>query len=70
MRTVKSITVEFSRGSFQEWTEASGDTYPQAFIDEWETNYNRIITDRLQEAFPGRNNRGRRGIRSTNAYQN
>lgn len=53
MTTVKSITVEFSKGGFQEWTEATGDTYPQAFVDEWETNYNRIITERLEVAFPG-----------------
>ena len=53
MAAVRKIDVTFSRGSFQEWCEANGDTYSQDEIDRWETNYNQVITERLEAAFPG-----------------
>lgn len=49
---ITRLRITFSRGSFAEWSEMAGDTYPQAFIDEWEENYNRLLIQRLSEAFP------------------
>lgn len=53
MATVNAITVTFSKGSFQEWCEASGDEYTADEISKWESNYNAVIEKRLTEAFPG-----------------
>ncbi len=49
---VQYLEVFFSQGSFEEWTTANGDEYPEAFIDEWEANYNALIKERLTEIFP------------------
>lgn len=49
---ITSIEVVFSRGSFQEWTEANGETYPQAFIDAWEVEYSELLERKLQAEFP------------------
>ncbi len=49
---ITNIEVVFSSGSFEEWTEAAGDSYPQAFICEWQTNYNNLLRGKLAEVFP------------------
>lgn len=52
MEKLTEIKITFSQGSFAEWSEASGETYPLAFIEEWAENYHNILKSRLEEAFP------------------
>lgn len=49
---ITQIEVIFSKGNFEEWTEASGDSFPEAFVAEWEANYNNIIKEKLAKSFP------------------
>lgn len=52
MEKLTEIKITFSQGSFAEWSEADGESYPLAFIEEWAENYHNILKAHLVEAFP------------------
>lgn len=48
---VKSINVEFSKGSFSEWANASDEQTPDD-VSRWEAAYNKQILAEIEKVFP------------------
>lgn len=48
---VTLVEVTFGSGSFDEWTQANGEIYPDAFLTEWEANYISLLEKELSELF-------------------
>lgn len=48
---VTSINVEFSKGSFSEWANASDEQSPDD-VSRWQAAYNKQILDEIEKVFP------------------
>ena len=49
---ITRIEITEGNGSFQEWAEGAGNTYPEASIERWQQAYYDEIVGQLSELFP------------------